>query len=201
MGNVTLHYYLWWCTTSIQHHSKCMTDQVKDEVAKEIVCFKVWVDVASLRFEGMFSVQPFSPGHLNSLQPAGWDYQYTKCWMNTDWLSPEVCVLKQLDCDTNPHLSLGVFTKSVSFTKCNLINNPFLEGFSNNCFPPARCWHPTRVQRRVWKMLLTSCCSYLEETVPLETRCSDCCSVGQDTSDTLFANRSVSARRLQRWRI
>lgn len=45
-------------------------------------------------------------------------------------------------------------------------------------------------------MQLTFYCSYLEETVPPETLCSDCCSVERDTSDTLFANRLVSAGQL-----
>lgn len=45
-------------------------------------------------------------------------------------------------------------------------------------------------------MQLTFCCSYLEEMVPPETLCSDCCSVEPDTWDTLFANRSVSTRQL-----
>lgn len=56
-----------------------------------------------------------------------------------------------------------------------------------------RCWHLTHVQRRVWKMQLTFCCSYQGETVPPEILCSDCCSVELDTSDTLCANRSVSS--------
>lgn len=45
-------------------------------------------------------------------------------------------------------------------------------------------------------MQLTFSCSYLEEMVPPETLCSDCCSVEPDTWDTLFANRSVSTRQL-----
>lgn len=47
-------------------------------------------------------------------------------------------------------------------------------------------------------MQLTFCCSYLEETAPPETPCSDCCSVELDTSVTLFANRLVSAGRIYR---
>lgn len=45
-------------------------------------------------------------------------------------------------------------------------------------------------------MQLIFYCSSQEETVQPETLCSDCCSVEQDTSDTLFANRSVSAVQL-----
>lgn len=77
-------------------------------------------------------------------------------------------------------------------------NNP-LDVFSN-CYylflSLVRCWHLTHVQRRVWRMQLTFSCSYLEEMVPPETLCSDCCSVEPDTWDTLFANRSVSTRQL-----
>lgn len=55
-----------------------------------------------------------------------------------------------------------------------------------------RCWHPTRVQRKVWRTRPTSCCSCQEGTVRLGIQSLNCSSVGHVTSDTHFANKLVS---------